>query len=149
MSSGAIRFLVLILSWPCIILCGCANQVNKKFEHGFNVNFGSGPNISSVVIHYGDFSRDFCGGSHGCRPGYGVFYGVHMPIQSELQVIWRLEDGSQYQTKVAVRNGVKDLQRLASIELRFQGGQLRIMQWLHSYNPSILEFEKFPLVMNK
>jgi len=135
------------LFWLALTLClsGCAIGQDKKVEHGFDVHFGPGQNITSMVVRYGDFSREFCGGQHGCRTGYGSLYGVYMPIQPEMQVSWKTADGQQHQATVPVRAKVKDLQRLSSITLRFKGDQLEVQQWLHYANPSILEFEKLPL----
>ena len=135
----------LFLSALPLCLSGCAIGQDKKVEHGFDVHFGPGQNITSMVVRYGDFTREFCGGQHGCRTGYGSFYGVYMPIQPEMQVSWKTADGQQHQATVPVRAKVKDLQRFARLFLEFNSDQLIVQQGSFFSNPGLVGWDKAPL----
>ena len=139
-----LRWLVALTLAIC--LSACAVGQDRKVEHGFDVHFGPGQNISSMVIRYGDFFREFCGGQHGCRAGYGSFYGVYMPIQPEMQVSWKTADGQQHQATVPVRSKVKgDPQRVAAIDLKFKGDELKVELSLSYLNSTRFDREQMPI----
>ena len=127
-----------------LCLSGCAIGQDKKVEHGFDVqNLGTAW-ISAVVIHYGNVTYEDC--KRSCAKGGGSFYGVYMPIQPEMQVSWKTADGQEHQATVPVRAKVKgDPQRLAAIDLRFKGEELKVELSLSYLNPTRFDREQMPI----
>ena len=127
------------------LLSACATaQGVGNVEHGFYVDNKGDEPIHSVLISYGNLRLPFC--DIRCLPKRGGGgWNAPMPIQEEMQVTWQTADGKTHEARVPVRAKVKDMSRLATLYLQFNGAQLTVVQALHDSNPTILEFEKLPL----
>ena len=135
------------LFWLALTLClsGCAIGQDKKVEHGFVVQNEGEEKVTEVLIRYGEVQQRFC--NPHCLPhrGGGGWF-AHMPIQPEMQVSWKTADGQEHQATVPVRAKVKgDPQRLAAIDLRFKGEELKVELSLTYLNPTLFDREQMPI----
>lgn len=143
LKSASLYFLFTIFL-ETVIVSGCASIDSAgKFQHGFDIkNIGSSF-ISEVVVQYGFFKRDFC--REGCAAGGGTFYGVNMPIQEKMFVTWKTSDGVKHHANLVIKEKINYPNRLASLRLQFNEGELSILQYLRYTNPTLVGFERVPL----
>lgn len=134
--------LILIFSFTVL---ACSSLLgSKNMEHGFSVKNNSEKKISNVVIHYGDRFIKFCEMQCYGKRSSGV-YGVNMPIQREMSVTWKTENGLKHEIRVPVKEKIIDIKRFRRLFLEFNDERLVVKQGAYFLIPGEVGWEESPL----